>query len=69
MIRAKIPLVSCRGLIGDTARVRRCLLEGFFAQCAQYDHTGLYLTLRDGSPFVGYFSLLKTTITIKYFYF
>lgn len=53
MHKCDMPLKSCRGLLGDTAKIRRCLLTGFFAQCAQYEgtQTGVYLTLRDGSPF------------------
>jgi ATP-dependent RNA helicase DDX35 len=51
-----IPIKSCRGLIGDTARIRRCLLTGFFSQVAEYKgtETGVYLTLRDGAPFKVY---------------
>ncbi|CAD5212351.1 unnamed protein product [Bursaphelenchus okinawaensis] len=49
-----IPLKSCKGLIGETARIRRCLLTGFFSQCARYDHTGQYVTLRDSIPFKVY---------------
>jgi phage gp36-like protein len=39
--------------LGDTARIRRCLLTGFFSQVAQYEgtQTGVYLTLRDAAPF------------------
>lgn len=54
MKKAGVPLLSCRGLIGETVRIRRCLLTGFFAQCARYDHTGLYMTLRDSVPFKVY---------------
>lgn len=56
MKKFDIPLKSCRGLIGDAARIRRCLLTGFFSQCAQYEgsQTGVYLTLRDNSPFKVY---------------
>lgn len=51
MKKFNVPLKSCKGLIGETIRIRRCLLTGFFFQCARYDHTGLYMTLKDSTPF------------------
>ncbi|CAD5216592.1 unnamed protein product [Bursaphelenchus xylophilus] len=54
MKKFEIPLKTCKGLIGETARIRRCLLTGFFSQCARYDHTGHYVTLRDSIPFKVY---------------
>ncbi|KAI1712890.1 helicase associated domain (HA2) domain-containing protein [Ditylenchus destructor] len=49
--RFNYKIVSCKGTIGDTAKIRRCLLTGFFPQVAYYDHTGLYVTVRGGNSF------------------
>uniref|UniRef100_A0A1I7XZC5 RNA helicase n=1 Tax=Steinernema glaseri TaxID=37863 RepID=A0A1I7XZC5_9BILA len=49
--RLKIPLVSCQGLIGESAKIRRCIVNGFFSQAAFYDHTGKYHTIKENYPF------------------
>ena len=47
-------LISCKGTIGETSKIRRCLLSGFFSQIAYYDHTGLYVTVRGEKSFKAY---------------
>ncbi|KAH7724470.1 DEAH protein box protein [Aphelenchoides avenae] len=54
MKRRKAKIVSCRGTIGETAKIRRCLLTGFFTQAARYTHTGDYVTVREEYPFKVY---------------
>ncbi|KAK0416900.1 hypothetical protein QR680_012742 [Steinernema hermaphroditum] len=51
MKRLRIPLVSCQGLIGESAKIRRCIVNGFFSQAAFYDHTGKYHTVKENYPF------------------
>uniref|UniRef100_A0A914BWD0 RNA helicase n=1 Tax=Acrobeloides nanus TaxID=290746 RepID=A0A914BWD0_9BILA len=52
--QCKIKMVSCSGLIGSTAKIRRCLVNGFFPYAARYDHTGNYVTIREEYPFKVY---------------
>ncbi|KAL3087235.1 hypothetical protein niasHT_016655 [Heterodera trifolii] len=51
---AKLRIISCKGTIGDTAKIRRALLSGFFSQIAYYDHTGLYVTVKGEHSFKVY---------------
>uniref|UniRef100_A0AC35TTN7 ATP-dependent RNA helicase DHX35 n=1 Tax=Rhabditophanes sp. KR3021 TaxID=114890 RepID=A0AC35TTN7_9BILA len=43
----QIKMVSCKGMIGETSKILRCLLSGFFSQVAFYDHSGKYVTLKE----------------------
>lgn len=43
----QIPIVSCQGLIGETERILRCLVSGYFLQAAFLDHSGLFITVRE----------------------
>uniref|UniRef100_A0A914YZZ2 RNA helicase n=1 Tax=Panagrolaimus superbus TaxID=310955 RepID=A0A914YZZ2_9BILA len=47
----KIKLISCKGLIGETEKIRRCLLSGFFTNVARYGHDGCYHTIYETSKF------------------
>ncbi|TKR77725.1 hypothetical protein L596_018643 [Steinernema carpocapsae] len=51
MKRLKVQLSSCQGLIGESAKIRRCIVNGFFSQAAYYDHTGKYHTIKENYPF------------------
>ncbi|CEF66354.1 Probable ATP-dependent RNA helicase DHX35 [Strongyloides ratti] len=42
-----IPVVSCQGLIGETERILRCLVSGYFLQAAFLDHSGSFITVRE----------------------
>lgn len=48
--RYKIPLLSTRGLINETEKIRQCLVKGFFAHAARLHHSGEYRTIRDDFP-------------------
>uniref|UniRef100_A0A915MIS4 RNA helicase n=1 Tax=Meloidogyne javanica TaxID=6303 RepID=A0A915MIS4_MELJA len=48
---ANLKINSCKGTIGETAKIRRALLSGFFSQVAYYDHRGLYVTLKGEHAF------------------
>uniref|UniRef100_A0A915E1G8 RNA helicase n=1 Tax=Ditylenchus dipsaci TaxID=166011 RepID=A0A915E1G8_9BILA len=48
--RAGLKILSCKDTIGDTAKIRRCLLTGFFPQIAYYDHTGSAIMYRTKYP-------------------
>uniref|UniRef100_A0A1I8BCP8 RNA helicase n=1 Tax=Meloidogyne hapla TaxID=6305 RepID=A0A1I8BCP8_MELHA len=48
---AKLKINSCKGTIGETAKIRRALLSGFFSQVAYYDHRGLYVTVKGEHAF------------------
>uniref|UniRef100_A0A183BP15 RNA helicase n=1 Tax=Globodera pallida TaxID=36090 RepID=A0A183BP15_GLOPA len=50
----KLRVISCKDTIGDTAKIRRALLSGFFSQIAYYDHTGLYVTVKGEHSFKAY---------------
>uniref|UniRef100_A0A0K0ECQ4 RNA helicase n=1 Tax=Strongyloides stercoralis TaxID=6248 RepID=A0A0K0ECQ4_STRER len=43
----QVPIVSCQGLIGETERILRCLVSGYFLQAAFLDHSGSYITVRE----------------------
>lgn len=62
----ELPIVSCRGLIGETEKIRRCLVKGFFSQvrewkrekgiegtiqAAYYHYDGKYHTVTGEIPF------------------
>uniref|UniRef100_A0A7E4VU60 RNA helicase n=1 Tax=Panagrellus redivivus TaxID=6233 RepID=A0A7E4VU60_PANRE len=47
-------MVSCKGLIGETERVRRCLLCGFFTNVARYGHDGRFHTIYETTSYAVY---------------
>ncbi|CAJ0582565.1 unnamed protein product, partial [Mesorhabditis spiculigera] len=51
MRRLKIRMVSCKGQIGASERIVRCLVSGFFTQAARWHHTGKYLSVKEDYPF------------------
>jgi ATP-dependent RNA helicase DDX35 len=48
--RYGVQLISCHGMIGETAKIRRCLVNGFFPNAAKYHYTGAYYTVKEDYP-------------------
>uniref|UniRef100_A0A914X0A8 RNA helicase n=1 Tax=Plectus sambesii TaxID=2011161 RepID=A0A914X0A8_9BILA len=48
--RYEVPIESCRGLIGETAKIRRCLVNGFFSHAAKLHFSGTYRTVKEDYP-------------------
>uniref|UniRef100_A0A0N4ZNR1 RNA helicase n=1 Tax=Parastrongyloides trichosuri TaxID=131310 RepID=A0A0N4ZNR1_PARTI len=42
-----IPIVSCKGMVGEVDKILQCLVSGFFLQSAQLDSSGYYITTQD----------------------
>ncbi|KAE9552169.1 hypothetical protein FO519_004616 [Halicephalobus sp. NKZ332] len=51
MKKSKIKIISCKGLIGETEKIRRCLLSGFFTNVAKYGHDGNFHTIFESTSF------------------
>lgn len=51
MKKLKIKIISCKGLIGETEKIRRCLLSGFFTNVAKYGHDGKFHTIFESTSF------------------